>query len=64
VRSLVVAESVSLDGVIQAPGHAGEDPEGGFLLIGEAVGDGPPAPPARRSHQTNLTTVAWHGRRH
>lgn len=59
MRSLVVAESVSLDGVIQAPGgHAGEDPEGGFLLVGEAVGDGPPAPPARRSHQTNLTTVA------
>jgi hypothetical protein len=58
VRTLVVVEYVSLDGVIQAPGHAGEDPGGGFLLVGEAVGDGPPAPPARRSHQTNLTTVA------
>jgi dihydrofolate reductase len=30
VRSLVVIEYVSLDGVIQAPGHIGEDPEGGF----------------------------------
>ena len=27
---LVVLEYVSLDGVIQAPGHAGEDPAGGF----------------------------------
>jgi dihydrofolate reductase len=27
---LIVTEYVSLDGVIQAPGHAGEDPEGGF----------------------------------
>jgi hypothetical protein len=32
VRKLVVAEYVSLDGVIQAPGHAGEDDAGGFLL--------------------------------
>jgi hypothetical protein len=30
VRKLVVVEYVSLDGVVQAPGHAGEDPEGGF----------------------------------
>ena len=30
VRSLAVAEYVSLDGVIQAPGHAGEDRDGGF----------------------------------
>jgi dihydrofolate reductase len=30
VRSLVVVEYVSLDGVIQAPGHAGEDRDGGF----------------------------------
>jgi dihydrofolate reductase len=29
-RSLVVAEYVSLDGVIQAPGHAGEDRDSGF----------------------------------
>jgi dihydrofolate reductase len=30
VSKLVVLEYVSLDGVIQAPGHAGEDPSGGF----------------------------------
>jgi dihydrofolate reductase len=30
VSRLVVLEYVSLDGVIQAPGHAGEDPSGGF----------------------------------
>jgi len=30
VRRVVVVEYVSLDGVIQAPGHSGEDPEGGF----------------------------------
>jgi dihydrofolate reductase len=30
MSKLVVLEYVSLDGVIQAPGHAGEDPAGGF----------------------------------
>ncbi len=30
MRRVVVVEYVSLDGVIQAPGHPGEDPEGGF----------------------------------
>ena len=30
VRSLAVIEYVSLDGVIQAPGHVGEDRDGGF----------------------------------
>ncbi len=30
MRKLIVVEYVSLDGVIQAPGHAGEDPTGGF----------------------------------
>jgi dihydrofolate reductase len=30
VSKLVVLEYVSLDGVIQAPGHAAEDPAGGF----------------------------------
>ena len=30
VRSLAVVEYVSLDGVIQAPGHVGEDRDGGF----------------------------------
>jgi dihydrofolate reductase len=33
-RSLVVAEYVSLDGVIQAPGHAGEDRDSGFAHDG------------------------------
>jgi len=31
MRKLAVVEYVSLDGVVQAPGHAGEDPEGGFV---------------------------------
>ncbi len=30
MRRVVVVEYVSVDGVIQAPGHAGEDSEGGF----------------------------------
>ena len=30
MSKLVILEYVSLDGVIQAPGHAGEDPAGGF----------------------------------
>ena len=30
MRKVVVVEYVSLDGVIQAPGHSGEDLEGGF----------------------------------
>lgn len=30
MRRVVVVEYVSLDGVMQAPGHAGEDSEGGF----------------------------------
>ena len=30
MRKLIVAEFISLDGVIQAPGNAGEDTEGGF----------------------------------
>jgi dihydrofolate reductase len=34
VRKLIVAEYVSLDGVVQAPGHAGEDTENGFALGG------------------------------
>jgi dihydrofolate reductase len=31
MRKLAVVEYMSLDGVVQAPGHAGEDPEGGFV---------------------------------
>jgi len=34
MRNLVVIEYVSLDGVIQAPGHAGEDHDGGFAQGG------------------------------
>lgn len=30
MRKLILSKYVSLDGVIQAPGHAGDDPEGGF----------------------------------
>jgi hypothetical protein len=30
MRRLIVLEYSSLDGVIQAPGHAQEDPAGGF----------------------------------
>jgi dihydrofolate reductase len=30
MSKLIVAEYVSLDGVVQAPGHSAEDPEGGF----------------------------------
>jgi dihydrofolate reductase len=30
MRRLAAIEYVSLDGVVQAPGHAGEDPDGGF----------------------------------
>jgi dihydrofolate reductase len=42
VRPLVVIEYLSLDGVIQAPGHVGEDVEGGFEhggWTGEAMDD-------------------------
>lgn len=50
MRKLIVAEHISLDGVIQAPGGPEEDPSGGFRLggwtvpyadhaIGEAVQD-------------------------
>lgn len=31
MRNLVVLQFVSLDGVTQAPGHAGEDTDGGFV---------------------------------
>jgi len=34
VRKLIVAEYLSLDGVVQAPGHAGEDSAGGFARGG------------------------------
>ena len=34
MRKLIVIEYVSLDGVIQGPGHAGEDTDGGFAAGG------------------------------
>ena len=34
MRKLIVAEHISLDGVIQGPGGPGEDPGGGFTLGG------------------------------
>lgn len=37
MRKLIVAEHISLDGVIQAPGGAEEDPGGGFPLGGWIV---------------------------
>jgi dihydrofolate reductase len=37
MRKVVVNEYVSLDGVIQGPGHAGEDPAGGFGHSGWTV---------------------------
>lgn len=37
MRKVVVVENVSLDGVMQAPGRAGEDPRGGFTHGGWAM---------------------------
>jgi dihydrofolate reductase len=37
MRKLIAIEYVSLDGVIQGPGHAGEDPDGGFEAGGWTV---------------------------
>ena len=34
MRDLVVVEYLSVDGVMQAPGYEGEDPEGGFSRAG------------------------------
>jgi dihydrofolate reductase len=46
MSKLVVLEYVSLDGVIQAPGHAAEDPEGNFAHGGWTA----PFIPAHRHH--------------
>ena len=37
MRKLIVAEHISLDGVIQAPGRPDEDPSGEFRLGGWTV---------------------------
>ena len=37
MRKLIVAEHISLDGVIQSPGGPEEDPSGGFRLGGWTV---------------------------
>lgn len=43
MRKLIVAEHISLDGVIQAPGGPDEDPSSGFNLGGWSVPYGDPA---------------------
>jgi dihydrofolate reductase len=54
VRKLIAIEYMSLDGVIQGPGHAGEDPEGGF----EAGGwTGPQMPDHRRYNTESFQTA-------
>jgi dihydrofolate reductase len=54
VRKLIVVEYVSLDGVIQAPGHAAEDVAGGFARGGWT---GPFLPDHRR-YNTELYQTA------
>jgi len=54
MRELIVIEYVSLDGVIQAPGHAGEDPDGGFPHGGWT---GPLMPDHRRYNADLFQTV-------
>lgn len=50
MRKLIVAEYASLDGVIQGPGHDGEDREGGF----EGGGWTQPQMPDHRRYNTEL----------
>ena len=54
MRKVIVLEYVSLDGVIQGPGHAGEDPEGGF----EAGGWTGPLMPEHARYSTDLYQTA------
>jgi dihydrofolate reductase len=54
VRKLIVVEYVSLDGVIQAPGHAGEDVAGGFAQGGWT---GPFMPDHRRYNTELYQTI-------
>lgn len=53
-RKLIAIEYMSLDGVIQAPGHAGEDSDGGF----EAGGwTGPLMPDHQRYNTESFQTA-------
>jgi dihydrofolate reductase len=54
MRKLIVAEYMSLDGVIQGPGHAGEDTDGGF----EAGGWTQPFMPDHRRYNTESFQTA------
>ena len=40
MRKLIVAEFITLDGVIQAPGGAEEDTEGGFVTAAGRIPTG------------------------
>lgn len=54
MRKLIVIEYLSLDGIIQAPGHAGEDTDGGF----EAGGwTGPMMPDHQRYNTESFQTA-------
>ncbi len=52
LRNVVVLEYVSLDGVVQAPGHAGEDDEGGFAQGGWTG-------PFMRDHRRYIREAFW-----
>jgi dihydrofolate reductase len=54
MRKLVVIEYVSLDGVVQAPGHAGEDRAGGFAHGGWT---GPQLADHRRHNSDSFQTA-------
>src|SRR5262249_32240999 len=54
MRKLIVAEHLSLDGVVQGPGHADEDREGGF----EAGGWTGPQMPDHGRYNTELYQTA------
>jgi dihydrofolate reductase len=54
MRKLIVAEYTSLDGVIQGPGHADEDTDGGF----EAGGWTQPLMPDHRRYNTESFQTA------
>lgn len=76
MRKLIAIEYLSLDGVTQAPGYAGEDPDGHFAHAGwtgplmddhrrymrEAL-DGMGAPAPRPDHRRHLGAVLAYGHR-